>query len=111
MKNLVILWTTDNKATVQRMIIKYAINAKLKSWWDKVTVIIWGASAKLVGDDEEIQLEVLNMIKDGVVVESCLDCTDHFGVSELFLEMGIDVKYMGAPFTEYLQSDAKVITI
>ena len=46
----------------------------------------------------------------GVAVEACRSCADMFGVSQELEEIGIDVKYMGEPLTEYLKGDEKVIT-
>jgi len=52
-----ILWLTDNKDTIFNMLTMYAINSKSKGWWKEVNVIIWGASAKLVGSDAQVQTE------------------------------------------------------
>jgi hypothetical protein len=45
------------------------------------------------------------MIADGVVIEACKACSDSYGVSDQLSALGIDVKYMGTPLTEMLQSD------
>lgn len=39
----------------------YSMNSKKKNWWDKENVIIWGASAKLAGNDPQVQAEILEM--------------------------------------------------
>jgi len=57
MNKLNILWLTDNKDTIFNMLTMYAINSKSKGWWKEVNVIIWGASAKLVGSDAQVQTE------------------------------------------------------
>ena len=44
-----ILWTNDNLHTSQLMVMMYATNSMLRSWWGGVTVIIWGAVAKQIG--------------------------------------------------------------
>lgn len=111
MEKLNILWTTDNKETVFNMLIMYATNSKTRGWWQNVNVIIWGASARLVGNDTQVQAEVLEMIQQGVHVEACKDCSDRAGVSDRLFKLGIDVKYMGEPFTDYLKAGEKIITI
>jgi len=111
MDKLNILWTTDNKDTVQHMLVMYAINSKANQWWEEVNVIIWGASAKLAGTDPEIQADVVEMIDNGIKIEACKACCDHFGVTEELKMLGINVKYMGEPLTGYLKTGEKMLTI
>jgi hypothetical protein len=111
MDKLNILWTTDNKDTLFNMLSMYAINAKINKWWDEVNVIIWGASAKLISNDLQVQTEVAEMINQGVKIEACKDCADHFGVADLLISLGVIVRYMGNPLTEYLKAGEPVITI
>jgi hypothetical protein len=111
MEKLNILWTTDNEDTAINMLIMYALNSKMKGWWDHVNVIIWGASAKLVAANTRVQSEILEMINQGVHVEACKECSDRAGVTERLIKLGIDVKYMGVPFTEYIKAGEKLITI
>ena len=91
MNKINILWTTDNKDTVFNMLSMYAINSKKREWWQEVNVIIWGASVKLVGNDTQIQTEVLEMLGQGLHVEACKDCCDKFGVTSTLIKLGIDV--------------------
>ena len=49
--HLYILWTNADVLTSDKMVMMYSINAKLYKWWDKVTVIIWGATAKLAAEN------------------------------------------------------------
>ena len=111
MDKINILWTTDNKETIFNMLSMYAINSKTNTWWQDVNVIIWGASARLTGTDPQVQTEIREMISHGVTIEACKDCCDHFGVSDTLLKLGIDVRYMGKPLTDYLKSGEPVLTI
>jgi len=111
MDKLNILWTTDNKDTVFNMLIMYAVNSKIKDWWKNVNVIIWGASAKLVGKDKQVQSEVIEMINQGVKVEACKECCDRAGVTDKLIKLGINVRYLGEPFTNYIKADEKILTI
>lgn len=70
-----------------------------------------GASAKLVGNDTQVQTEVMEMIAKGVKIEACKGCSDNFGVSEKLIQLGVDVKYMGQSLTDYLKAGEKIITI
>lgn len=111
MDKLNILWTTDNKDTIFNMLSMYAINAKRHNWWEYVNVIIWGASAKLAGNDTQVQTEILEMLNHGVTVEACKACCDQFGVTERLEKLGVIVRYMGQPLTNYLKVDEKILTI
>ena len=59
--HLYILWTNDNEITAEHMVMMYSKNAILRDWWKNVTVIIWGATSKLVAENTNIQ----NLIKEG----------------------------------------------
>ncbi|MDP4239103.1 MAG: DsrE family protein [Bacteroidota bacterium] len=111
MEKLTILWTTDNKDTLFNMLSMYAVNSVKNHWWDNVNVIIWGASAKLAGNDTQVQTEVMQMIANGVTVEACKACSDNLGVSEKLAQLGVKVRYMGEPLTDYLKSGDKILTI
>jgi hypothetical protein len=111
MNKLNILWTTDNKDTVQHMLVMYAINSKANGWWDEINIIIWGASARLAGTDADVQADITEMIDNGIKIEACKACTDHFGVSNVLSKLGIDVKFMGVPLTDYIKSGEKMLTI
>ncbi len=109
-KKLVVLWTSGDRDVALKMVFMYTLNAKLKNWWDKVTLIVWGPSAELLIKDKELKDYIKRMKDAGVAVEACRACADMFGVSRELEEIGIDVKYMGEPLTEYLKGDEKVIT-
>ena len=111
MDKLYILWTTDNKDTVLNMLSMYAINSKTNGWWEDVNIIIWGASARLAGNDTQVQTEIAEMINQGVTIEACKDCSDNFGVTEKLTKLGIYVRYMGKPLTDYIKSGEKILTI
>jgi hypothetical protein len=87
------------------------LNAKKRGWWKEISLIIWGASTRLLFEDEELQ-DYITRIKDaGVQIEACKVCSDNYGVSNQLERLGIEVKLMGAPITKYLKSDNKIITI
>jgi hypothetical protein len=111
MNKLNILWTSDNKETVINMLAMYATNSKAHGWWEEVNVIIWGASAKLVAEDQEIQALIKEMQGHGVNFEACKACSDSLCVSEGLSSQGIDVRYLGQFLTDYLKSGEKLLTI
>jgi len=110
-ESLFILWTSNQPETFDEMVFMYAFNAKKNNWWSEVTVVIWGASARLAGSDELVQLKIKEMIEGGVKVEACKACADDLGVSAKLESLGVVVKYWGQPLTKILKSGAKLITI
>ena len=110
-EKLNILWTTNNKNTFFNMLSMYAITSMKRSWWKQVNLILWGASVKLVAEDTQVQTEILEMIHSNISVEACKNCCENFGVTPIIEKLGIDIKYMGEPFTEYLKNGEKVLSI
>lgn len=110
-EKLYILWTNDNPITAEKMVCMYAHNSVLNEWWDEVTVIIWGATAKLIAENNYLQLLFKQMQKDGVTVSACKACADQLGVSETIEDLGIELKYWGEGLTNIIKSNDKLITV
>jgi len=108
--SLVVVWTSGDREIALKMVFMYTLNSKLKDWWKNVCLIVWGPSAKLLGEDVELQDYIKKMKEAGVVLEACKACSDSYGVSEKLEELGVNVKYMGEPFTAYIKNSRKVIT-
>ena len=109
--HLYVLWTNDNPITAEKMVFMYTVNSLIHGWWEKVTLIIWGAPAKLVGEDDNIQKLVTEALEAGVHITACKACADQLGVTETLEKLNIEVKYWGIPLTEILTSEEKLLTI
>jgi hypothetical protein len=107
---LAVLWTSGDPEVATKVAFMYTLNAKRQGWFDEVTLIVWGPSAKLLSENEEIQAGVAGMAEVGVEIVACQACADSYGVSEILEGLGIDVKYMGRPLTDMLKGDYKVLT-
>ena len=110
-KELHILWTNDNLATSEHMVMMYATNSMLNGWWDSVTVIIWGATAKLAVENEAIQERMRIAEHAGVKFSACISCARNLGVIDELEALGVEVIRWGAKMSDILQSDGKLITI
>lgn len=106
-----ILWTNDNPVTAELMVMMYATNTMKTEKWGSVTVIIWGATAKLVAENIRIQNLVVEAQKSGVEFSACEACADALGVKENLLNLGIEVKYWGQPLTDIIKAKENLITI
>ncbi len=109
--HLYVLWTNDNPITAEKMVFMYTVNSLIHGWWEKVTLIIWGAPAKLVSEDDNIQKLVKEALEAGVHVTACKACSDQLGVTETLENLNIEVKYWGIPLTEILTSEETLLTI
>jgi hypothetical protein len=108
--SLAVLWTSGDPEVATKVAFMYTLNAKRQGWFDEVTLIVWGPSAKLLSENLELQTAVTEMAGVGVQVVACKACADSYDVSDTLEGLGIDVKYMGQPLTEMLKGDWKVIT-
>lgn len=110
-ERLFILWTNADFLTSDKMVMMYATNSMLNRWWDDVTVIIWGATAKLVAENEMIRTKIQIAQNAGVRFSACKACADQLGVTEKLDALGIETIYWGAGLTEILKSGEKLITV
>jgi hypothetical protein len=108
---LYILWTNDNPVTAEKMVLMYSRNALLHGWWERVTLIVWGAPAILVSENSDIQQLIRQAMNDGVHVSACKACADQLGLTSALESLNIEVKYWGKPLTEILKNGEKLITI
>jgi len=109
--HLYVLWTNDNPITAEKMVFMYTVNSLRRGWWEKVTLIIWGAPTKLVSEDDNIQKMVKGALEAGVHITACKACADQLGVTETLEKLNIEVKYWGIPLTEILKNGEKLLTI
>jgi hypothetical protein len=110
-KYLYVLWTNDNPMTAEKMVFMYAINSLVHGWWEKVTLIVWGATTKLVSENAEIQKKIKEALEAGVHITACKACADQLGVTHDLEKLGIEVIYWGVPLTDILKNDETLLTI
>lgn len=109
--HLYILWTNGDAVTAEKMVFMYATNSMIRGWWDKVTLIIWGAPAKLSAENAQIQTMIKEALGAGVHLTACKACADQLGVTETLEQMNVEVKYWGEPLTELLKGRENLLTI
>jgi len=107
---LTVLWTTSDREVALSMVFMYTLNAKLKGWWQHVTLIVWGPSSKLLSVDTELQEYVASMKDAGIRLLACRRCAEMFGVADRLEALGLEVKYMGEPLTELLKRNTTLLT-
>ena len=107
---LAVLWTSGDIDVAEKSCLMYTHAAKRNGWFDEVVLIVWGSSSRLLAENEALQEKVKAMIKDGVILEACIACSNMLGVTEELKALGIDVKGMGVPLTNYMKSGYHVLS-
>lgn len=109
-EKLVILWTSGDKEVAEKMVFMYTYNSKRFKWWEDITLVVWGPSAKLLSEDKGLQDYIKKIMDQGTDVKACKGCADMYGVSDKLTELGITVKYMGE-LTDYIKEGRHVLTL
>ena len=110
-EGVVLVWVTRDREAAKHMVFMYAKNARIKGWWDKVRLVVWGPSAQLLAVDRELQAELEDLLAAGVEIQACKACADRYGVAGELAALGVHVVFMGQPLTDYLKTGWKVLTI
>jgi hypothetical protein len=108
---LAVLWTSGDPDVAEKMVFMYTCNAKKQGWFDEVVLIVWGPSAKLLSENKMLQDYIKKMQDAGIKVEACIACAKMYGIDQKLVEMGIDVKGMGGPLTNYLKEGWKTLAL
>jgi hypothetical protein len=103
-QGLCVIWSSADPDVAFGVALMYAHNAKIKGWWDRVRLVVWGPSARLLAENEDLQAEIQACQKDGVEVLACRACADMFNVADRLSGLGIEVIYMGKPLTDMLKT-------
>ncbi len=107
---LAVVWTSADPGVAHNVCFMYTQAAKSAGWFDEVTLIVWGPSAKLTAEDVKIQAALKKMAAKGVKVQACIVCANNYGVTDDLRKLGIEVKGMGRPLSDMLKSGWNVLT-
>ena len=108
---LFILWTNADPITANLMVFMYAENSMKNCKWDQIMIIIWGATARLTAENEEIRNRIQQLQELGVRFTACITCAEELGVKDDLEAMGIDLVKWLDPLTSILKNNRKLITI
>jgi hypothetical protein len=108
---LVVLWTSGDREVAEKMVFMYVFNAKKYEWFNEITIIVWGPSAKLISEDDKLQEQLSEIRKKGVKVKACKACADMYMVAPALEELGIEVIYIGNELTDYIKGDYELLSI
>ena len=100
---LAIIWSSNDPEVAEKTCFMYAQNAKRQGWFDEVVLIIWGPSAKLLAENDDLKADIKKMQDLGITIEAGISCAHMYGVDQDLADLDIDVKAMGVPLTNYLK--------
>lgn len=109
--HLHVLWTSSDPITAEHMLLLYTVNSLKREWWEKVTIIIWGGSMKLIAEDSNIQRLIKEAVAQGVKFLGCLHCAQQVKAEDILTDLGVELKYMGEGLTEIIKTKEHLITI
>jgi hypothetical protein len=107
---LLLVWSTSEIEVAKKMVLLYTSVILERQYWDEAHLMIWGPSAKVLAENEELQKMLEKVRLSGVKLSACVVCTDDYGVTKKLQSLGIDTIHTGEFLTEALQSDWKTIT-
>jgi len=55
---MVVIWSSGDREVAKKMVFMYFKNLRLKGWWVRVRLVVWGPSAQLLSMDLELQEEL-----------------------------------------------------
>jgi len=102
-QRVTIVWTSGDPEVAHRMVLMYGHAAKTAEWFDEVRVIVWGPSSRLLAADKDVQAKIKQMQDDGVIVQACIVCADSYGVTAQLRSLGLEVKGMGKPLSNFVK--------
>lgn len=112
MSTINILWTTDSADTALLFINEYADGAMSYEWFDKVRIILWGGSLRVIQSNNFIQVNIMRLVHKGIEVVASKKAADAVGVTELLESLEVEVKYMGKELTEIIKDpDQELLTV
>ena len=110
MNKLLIVWSTSEIEVAKKMILLYGSVILPRGYWDEAHIMIWGPSAKVLAENQELQEMVAKVQETGVKFSCCVVCSDEYNVTEKLASLNIDMTHTGEMLTYSLQNDWKVLT-
>ena len=107
---LAVIWSSADPEVAHNVCFMYTHNAKRRGWFDDVTLVVWGPSARLLTERPDLQERLQAMQEDGVTIQACKACADQYGVAPALEGLGIEVIFMGQPLTAMLKEGWKTLT-
>jgi hypothetical protein len=100
-KLAVILASGDPR--VLEMGLVYARNTVKHRWMEETKLYLFGPSETQVATDPTLREMIRTIIGEGTKPVACKFCSDKYSVSELLVELGCEVEYVGEPISRAIR--------
>ena len=111
-RHLHILWTNADPTTGKLMVMMYAKYSMKNGWWDECTVILWGATTKLMAEDKAMQAEMATLQQEyGIKFVGCITCAKELNVVDELTALGVELEPWGPHLTRLLQTGAPLLSV
>lgn len=108
--NLVVIWSSGDPEVAEKVCFMYVKNAKKQGWFDRVVLIVWGPSVKLLAENEDLQADIVRMHEMGITIEASITSANMYGVNQILDDLNIEIKPMGVPLTDYLKEGWSILS-
>ena len=105
-----IVWTSGDREVALKMVFMYTYNCQKRNWMDKVRLLVWGASTKLLSEDEDLQEKIKKIKETGVELWACKACADMYGVQKKLESLGVKVHYTGKALADMQKEGWYILT-
>ncbi len=111
MENLAVLWTTADRETVMHTVLPYTKEARQNGGFGAVKLVVWGPSARVLAEYDDLAMRVRELMDDGVEVVASRSCADSYGAAAALEDLGIEVVDAGGPLTGMIKDGWKVLAL
>ena len=101
---MAVFWTSQNREVAQKMVFPYTKNFRFDSNWERVRLVLWGSSIKLLASDEELQEDIAELKKVGIELQACKSNIHTDGFADDLMRLGFEIVYISDPITEYRET-------
>jgi hypothetical protein len=100
-KLAVILASGDPR--VLEMGLTYVRNTVKHGWMDETMLFLFGPSETQIATDPKLREMIEAIIEAGTTPMACKFCSDKYSVSDLLVEIGCEVEYVGEPISRAIR--------
>ena len=100
-KLAVILASGDPR--VLEMGLMYTRNTVRRGWMTETMLFLFGPSETQIATDPALREMVKEIIEEGTTPVVCKYCSDKYSVSDLLVELGCEVEYIGEPVSRAIR--------
>lgn len=110
MDKLLIVWSSGEIEVAKKLVLLYGSVILPRGYWDEAHLMVWGPSAKLLAENNEVQAMFAKVVESGVKASVCVVCSDDYGITEQLRGLGVEPTHTGEFLTRALKDGWKVVT-